>query len=331
MNVRSSREILLIIVCLALYAAGGCASSAEPKKFSSPQAAADSLVSALRDQDTSRLEKIFGPDGGEIISSGDPVADRAAGSRFLAAYDAQHRLQTDADGGSTTLLIGTQDWPFPVPIVKAEDSKYVFDTEAGKDELLNRRIGRNELSTEVVCLAVVDAERDYVRMRPMGGDLPLYARKLVSDPGTKNGLYWPTAAGEPPSPLGLLVAEAAAEGYGGAAAAAARAAGEHPPYHGYRYRLLTAQGAYANGGKTDYMVNGNLIGGFGVVAYPAQYGNSGIMTFITNHDGVVYQRDLGPSTESLAKAMTEFDPGPGWTRSADAAHTTTPADAISGP
>ena len=175
--------------------------------FASPQAAVDSLVAAVRAHDKAALEKIFGPDGAEIISSSDPVADRAEGERFLAAYDAQHRLDPGPGTDATTLIVGTQDWPFPVPIVKTDDNKkYFFDTEAGRDEILNRRIGRNELSTELVCLAIVDAERDYVTMRPMGGDLPIYARKILSDPGTKNGLYWPTAAGQPESPLGPLVA-----------------------------------------------------------------------------------------------------------------------------
>ena len=305
-------------------------SSAGQETFASPQAATDALVAAVRAHDKAQLEKIFGPDGSEIISSGDAVADRAEGERFLAAYDAQHRFDAGPGSNATTLIVGTQDWPFPVPIAKTDDNKkYFFDTEAGKDEILNRRIGRNELSTELVCLAIVDAERDYVTMRPMGGDLPVYARKILSDPGTKNGLYWPTAPGEPESPLGPLVAQAASEGYG-EKARAARDSGmtttdsqSHPPYHGYRYKLLISQGDAANGGKMDYFANGQLIGGFGVVAYPAQYGNSGIMTFITSHDGIVYQRDLGPDTEKTTQAMTEFDPGPGWTRAADAAHATT--------
>jgi hypothetical protein len=299
---------LLICLCLAV-ALTGCAS--EQRKFSTPDAAVNSLVDALRANNTSQLKKLFGPDGGEIVSSGDPVADRAQADQFLAAYDAQHRLQAEADGKST-ILVGPKDWPFPVPIVKS-DGQYVFDSAAGKDEILNRRIGRNELATEVVCLAIVDAQRDYVALRPMGGDLPRYAKKIVSDPGQKNGLYWPTAEGETPSPLGPLVAAASAEGYGKNRDTNAAP----PPYHGYRYGLLTSQGPNAPGGEEDYLINGELIGGFGVVAYPADYGNSGIMTFITNHDGVVYQCDLGEDTESIAKAMKRFDPGAGWTKCAD--------------
>jgi hypothetical protein len=310
MKVRPSHVRCVLAICLACIGLG-CAS--EQKKYSSPEVAASSLVDALRSHDSAQLKKVFGSDGEDIVSSGDPVADRAEIDRFLAAYDAQHRLQTDADG-SITLVVGDSDWPFPVPIVKS-NGDYIFDTAAGKDEILNRRIGRNELSTEQVCLAIVDAERDYVALNPMRTDLPEYARKIVSEPGKKNGLYWPTQPGEPQSPLGELVAQAADEGYGGTT----RAAGEPPPpYHGYCYRLLTSQGPHAPGGRLDYVVDGRLIGGFAVVAYPAQYGNSGIMSFITNHDGVVYQRDLGPETRKVAEALTEFDPGPGWTKATDA-------------
>jgi hypothetical protein len=200
-----------------------------------------------------------------------------------------------------------------VPIVKSNKG-YEFDSETGRDEILNRRIGRNELDAEQVCLAIVDAQREYVARNPMGSDLPEYARKLVSDAGTQDGLYWPTAEGEAPSPLGPLAASAAAEGY----TAARHDSGSGPrAYHGYRYKLLTRQGPHADGGALDYEVGGKFIGGFAVVAYPAQYGNSGIMTFITNHDGIVYQRDLGPDTQKLAEAVTEFDPGPEWTRCTD--------------
>jgi hypothetical protein len=296
---------ITLALLLCLLVGSGCASSGGQKRFKSPQAAADSLVQALRAHDTAQLKQIFGPDSGEIVSSGDAVADRNQADRFLAAYDQQHRFETEADG-DVTLVIGDQDWPFPVPIVK-NDNGYVFDTAAGKDEILNRRIGRNELDTEQVCLAVIDAQREYAQKRPMGGDMDEYAPKFISDPGKKNGLFWPTGEGEAPSPLGLLVAEASHEGY------TARTAGQPPPpYHGYYYRLLTSQGPHATGGAEDYLVKGHLIGGFAIVAYPAQYGNSGIMTFMTNQDGVLYQRDLGPDTEKVAQTITSFDPGPEW-------------------
>jgi hypothetical protein len=292
------------------------------ERFASPEVAVESLVAALRDNDDARLKKILGPAGDRILWSGDELADRADVARFLSLYDESHRVQPDAGGaaGTRTLLVGKQDWPFPVPIVKSGSgtgSAYVFDAEAGEEEVLNRRIGRNELDVEQVCLAITDAQREYVRLNPTGATLPEYARKLVSDPGTKNGLYWPTAEGEPESPLGALVAAAAAEGY--------RAGTTRPTeraYHGYVYRLLTAQGPHATAGALDYVVDGHLIGGFAVVACPAQYGNSGIMTFITNHEGVIYQRDLGPDTQRIAQSLTRFDPGPEWTVAGDSSQLT---------
>jgi hypothetical protein len=296
------------IVPALLLAACGC-SSAGQREFRSPDAAADALVDALRHKNPARVKQILGPASSDVLSSGDKAADRADLERFLALYKAKHRIESEP-GGASTLLVGDDDWPFPVPIVKSGDG-YVFDTEAGKDEILNRRIGRNELAVQQVCLAIADAQREYVRLRPMGGDLPAYARTLVSDPGTKNGLYWPTAEGEPPSPLGPLAARAVARGY---------SASSSSPYYGYHYRLLTAQGPNAPGGAMDYEVNGQLVGGFGIVAYPARYGNSGIMTFKTSHDGVVYQRDLGPDTPKLAQEITRFDPGPEWTKAAETSH-----------
>jgi hypothetical protein len=304
------------LVPFLLFGAIGCAATPQQKAFKSPQAAVDSLVDALRRQDRDRLKQVLGDAGVDLLASGDNVADKSDLSRFLAFYDTKHQLQDEADGAST-LLVGADDWPFPVPIVKAKGG-YVFDIEAGKDEVLNRRIGRNELAAQQVCLAIADAQREYVRLRPMGGDLPEYARKLVSDPGTKNGLYWPSGEGEEPSPLGELAAAAAEHGYG-----RSDRTDELPlrAYYGYRYRLLTRQGPHAPGGAIDYVVNGKLVGGFAVVAYPAKYGNSGIMTFITNHDGVVYQRDLGPETPRAAEGMSAFDPGPDWTKAADGSRT----------
>ena len=303
----------LILPIMLSHAVLGCASSSssDRAKFSSPHAAAQSLVDALRANDRARLDQILAPAADDILSSGDPVADRADAARFLALYDAGHRIQAEADGVHT-LIVGEADWPFPVPIVKA-GRKFVFDAETGREEILNRRIGRNELDAQQVCLAIVDAQREYVALRPTGGALPEYAQKLVSDTGKKNGLYWPTGEGEPASPLGPLVATAATEGYGSATAPASK----RPAYHGYHYRLLTSQGPHANGGALPYLIDGRLIGGFAVIAYPAEYGNSGIMTFITSHDGIVYQRDLGPETEILAQQIKSFDPGPEWTKVAE--------------
>jgi hypothetical protein len=318
-----------ICCCFALALAVGCASSSEMKpanpqeSFPTPDAAVLALVDALRQYDRPRLKQILGPDGDAILASGDPVADRADASKFLALYVDYHMISQGDDSGNYTLVVGKDSWPFPVPIVKS-GRKFIFDTETGREEVLNRRIGRNELAAQQVCLAIVDAQRDYVAMRPTAGDLPVYAQKLVSDAGTKNGLYWPTTADEAPSPLGPLIASAAAEGYGqpqndaAKAPAAATTRPSRTAYHGYHYRLLTAQGINARGGPFEYLINGRLIGGFGVVAYPAQYGNSGVMTFITNHEGVVYQSDLGPQTDLIAQKMSVFDPGPTWTKAGDA-------------
>ena len=296
----TSRIFLTLLALIAV----GCASS--QSHFDSPQAAADSLVAAVRAKDTAQLKKIFGKDSDAILASGDAVADDQQARKFLAAYDAKHSVQTDVSGNAN-LIIGPNDWPFPVPIVENDKGKFLFDTPAGEDEILNRRIGRNELDTQQVCLAIVDAQREYAHLRPMGGDFAQYAPKLISDPNMKNGLFWPTNEGEPLSPLGLLVAEASEEGY-----TARDKHGEPLPYHGYYYRLLTSQGANAPGGTADSSIDGKLIGGFALIAYPPQYGNSGVMTFLTNHDGVLYQRDLGENTASIAKAMTSFDPSSEW-------------------
>ena len=295
-----------ISFCLLAALLVGC-QNGSPRTFKSPDAAVDSLVSALRADDTKALDGIFGKDGKAIVSSGDAVADRNGYGRFVEAYDAKHQLTPAADG-EMTLTIGQGDWPFPVPIVKA-DKGWQFDTAAGKDEILNRRIGRNELSTIQVCLAIVDAQHEYARLDPTGQGLPVYERRIISEKGRKNGLYWPTPAGTETSPLGPLVAHAADEGY----ASGRDATGAAAPYHGYHYRLLTAQGPHARGGTMDYVIDSRLIGGFGVLAYPAEYGGSGVMTFMVNHEGVVYQRDLGPDTEQVAKSMKTFDPGDGWT------------------
>jgi hypothetical protein len=296
-------------LCVLALLAAGC-QSAPKGTYKSPEAAVDSLVNALRTGNTVQLDEIFGKDGAAIASSGDVVDDRNNYDKFIDAYDARHEL-TLVNEDEVTLVIGKTDWPFPVPIVK-ENGRWLFDTAAGKDEILNRRIGRNELETIQVCLAIVDAQREYARLDPNGAGLPVYAQRVISEPGKKNGLYWPTPEGTPPSPLGPLVAQAAEEGY----ATTRPITGEPAPYHGYHYRLLTSQGEHAPGGKRDYLVEGRLLGGFAVVAFPAEYGNSGIMTFVVNHEGVVYQKDLGSNTREAAMSISTFDPGEGWTQAA---------------
>jgi hypothetical protein len=280
------------------------AAVAQQKSFPSAEEAVKAAVAAAKSNNDNELLAIFGAQAKDILFSGDAVADKQRRERFLAAYDEKNRLATD--GESTILIVGKDDWPFPVPVVKQGQS-WVFDTEKGRQEILNRRIGENELDTIQTCLAIVDAQREYaIKDRDRNGLLE-YAQKFVSDPGKKNGLYWEAKAGEPQSPLGPIVVQARSEGYRGK-----QAGGGPVPYHGYYYKILTAQGKNASGGAYSYLVKGKMIGGFALVAYPAEYGNSGVMTFIVNHDGKVFQKNLGKNTASIAKSMTAYDPDSTW-------------------
>lgn len=274
------------------------------KMFSSPEEAVKAAIAAARSNNDKELLAIFGAQAKEILFSGDPVADKQRRAEFVAAYDQANRLSTD--GENRILIAGKQDWPFPIPIVKKGQS-WMFDTEQGKQEVLNRRIGGNELFTIQTMLAIVDAEREYAMKDRDRNGLLEYAQKFLSDPGKKNGLYWEAKAGEPESPLGPIMVQARSQGYG------AKITTAPGPYHGYNYRILTAQGKDAPGGAYSYFVKGKMIGGFAVVAYPAEYGNSGIMTFIVNYDGKVFQKNLGPNTAAAAKSMKEYNPDKTWT------------------
>lgn len=274
--------------------------------YATPDDAVRALVAAVRSDDTRRVHEILGPGTHRLVLSGDPVADRQSRGRFLEIFDARSRIEVDGDA-KATLLIGDKDWPFPFPLVKGAGG-WRFDARAGAEEILNRRIGRNELSAIQVCLAYVDAQREYAQTEGRRGGLREYAMKLVSTNGKRDGLYWRTGEGEPLSPFGPLASKAKAEGYGKGANAV------NEPYHGYFYRILTRQGGDAPGGAYDYVVDGRMIGGFALVAYPARWGASGVMTFIVSHDGVVYQKNLGKQTEALALGMTSFDPDPTWTK-----------------
>jgi hypothetical protein len=274
------------------------------KTFSSPEEAVKAAIAAARSNNDKELLAIFGPQSKEILFSGDPVADKQRRAEFVADYDQANRLSTE--GENRILIVGKQDWPFPIPIVQKGQS-WMFDTEKGKQEVLNRRIGGNELFTIQTMLAIVDAQREYAMKDRDRNGLLEYAQKFLSDPGKKNGLYWQAKAGEPESPLGPIIVQARSQGYGGKATTAPG------PYHGYNYRILTAQGKDAPGGAYSYLVKGKMIGGFAVVAYPAEYGNSGIMTFIVNYDGKVFQKNLGPNTAAVAKSMKEYNPDKSWT------------------
>lgn len=294
-----------VLWLFALSVASAVAAASPQRSFSTADEAAGALVQAAKAHDRAALVAILGPGSDEWISSGDAVADRAAAERFVAAYEQKHAIAPD--GEHATLLLGPDDWPFAFPLVRSGEG-WRFDTQAGKDELLARRIGQNELAAINVMLAIVDAQRDYASD---WSEVPQYARKFASSPGKQDGLYWPTAPGEPASPLGALVTQAAGEGY------PLDRKNEAPrPYHGYQFRMLESQGPNAAGGSMDYVVQGRMIGGFAAIAYPAQYGNSGVMTFLVNHEGVVLQKDLGPETAKQARAITRFDPGPGWTPAA---------------
>lgn len=292
--------IIAAVIVFAGFYQSAFAADAKQKSFRSPEEAVKTLIDAVKGNDAKELLTIFGPEGKELISSGDEVADKAGRDRFVKAYEEMNKLVNENDK-KVILHVGSENWPFPIPVVK-KGEYWFFDTKAGKEEILNRRIGRNELNAIQVCLAYVDAQREYVLKDRDGDKLLEYAQKFVSKKGEKDGLYWEAREGEEQSPLGPLMAKAVKEGYTG------KKSGDKPsPYHGYYYKILKAQGKNAPGGEYDYMVKGKMIGGFALVAYPAEYGNSGIMTFIVNHDGVVYEKDLGKDTEKIATAMKKFD------------------------
>ncbi|HTS84306.1 MAG TPA: DUF2950 domain-containing protein [Usitatibacter sp.] len=280
--------------------------AAAQSTFASPEDAAKALADAIRAHDGHALLAVVGPSSRSWLFSGDKVSDENDWKAFLAAYDEKNSIAKTGDA-KATLNVGKDDWPFPAPIVK-KGGKWSFDAEAGREEIVNRRVGRNELDTIQTMLAIVDAQREYAASDANGSGFPDYARRFVSSPGKKDGLYWKTDAGQPESPLGPLVAEAATEGYG----KHARKEGQRPSFHGYHYRMLTAQGKDAPGGVEDYVVGTRLMGGFAVVAWPAKYRSSGVMTFIVNHEGVVYEKDLGPQTASIAESMTRYNPDPTW-------------------
>jgi hypothetical protein len=295
--------VLAVVLALVLYATSAAAAEPAQRTFATPDEAVAALVAAVKADKIKELREVLGNAGG-ALSSGDKVADRAAADAFVREYDAKHSVTVD--GNKATLVIGKDDFPFAFPLVKVGD-KWRFDTAAGIDELNARRIGANELNTINVLQAIVDAQRDYASEDRDGDGVVSYARKIISTPGKRDGLYWKTKPGEPPSPLGELIAQASGEGYGKDNSKGPKA------YQGYYYRALKGQAKSDDTPAFDYVVHGRAIGGFAVVAYPAKYGSSGIMTFIVNQDGTIYESDLGPSTASRAGAMTKFDPGKGWT------------------
>ena len=301
---RAPHHVGAAIIVTMTALAGAAAGAAEQETFATPQEAVDSLLAAARADNADKLLKVLGPGSKKLIGSGDAVADAQSRSKFVTAYEEGNQIEPEGDD-RVILAVGKDDWPFPFPIVK-QGGNWRFDATAGAEEIFARRIGANELDAIEVCRAYVDAQREYAEKDRNHDGFVEYAQKFLSSPGKHDGLYWPAPAGEEESPIGPLMATARAEGY------STKAEGAHRPYHGYYYRILKGQGAAARGGAYEYVLNGHMIAGFALVAFPAQYGVSGIMTFIVNHDDVVYQKDLGPGTPKLAREMTLFDPDSSW-------------------
>ena len=271
--------------------------------YSSPEEAVNGLIAAVRANDTMAMLAILGQGSKEMLSSGDAVADRTGREKFLKAYDEKNILQQGPED-NWVLSVGNDNWPMPIPIVK-KGAKWLFDTQEGKQEILNRRIGRNELQVMNVLHAYVDAQHEYASKDCSGGGKVEFAQRLISTKGRHDGLYWEATDGEEESPLGPLVAQAAEEGYSNA---------DISPFHGYYFRVLTGQGSHAEGGAYDYVVSGKMILGFAILAYPAEYKNSGVMTFIVNQEGIIYEKNLGSDTKQKSEAIKLFDPDPTWNK-----------------
>lgn len=302
------RHLLLLLSIALLLPISACkkqesaTAQAGPATFASPQEAGKALADAAKSQNQDELLRIFGSGSADIISAGDAVEDKTALSGFVQAYQVMNRWRKLSDS-SEMLLVGADNQAFPIPLKKNAAGQWYFDASAGKEEILSRRIGHNEITTIGVCAALVDAQTEYFSQKH--GGVKQYAQKFISDPGQENGLYWPEISGQPRSPLGPLAAYATAEGY-------KADPNRHQSFNGYYYVMLDKQGANAIGGTKNYVVNGKMIGGFAAIAYPAQYGDSGIMTFLINQNGLILQKDLGKATDQVAAAMTEFNPDETW-------------------
>ena len=329
MNNRKTTCIFWALSCITaggiLLGAAGCGNTATPPPLTSAQTpeqapgapgvgqplfasdseAMDALLGAVKAQDHDKVHEILGPAWKELVS-GDKVEDGNAFKEF-AAHAAEHTELQKKDATTSIINVGKDSWPFPIPIAQTADGKWFFDTEAGKAEILNRRIGGNELDTIQVCRDYVQAQREYASKDRDGSGVLKYAQRILSTSGKMDGLYWSVNPGQEPSPFGPLMGQAAMEGY-------EQTTGHpHEPYHGYHFRVLKQQGPAAPGGQYNYVINGNMIAGFALVAFPADYGSSGIMTFIVSHQGKVFQKDLGPDTSEIAKKMIEYNPDSSWT------------------
>ncbi len=290
--------LMLVMSALCFAQANG------EKTFASPGDAVQALYKAAKSDNSAGMDALFGKNAQKILNTGDPTADKNMVSNFVRRYDQMHRVVMEPDG-DVTLYVGAENWPMPIPILKNGSGQWYFDTEAGIREILYRRVGTNENDAIETLQTLVDAQREYASQPRDGNTTKQYALKFVSTAGKQDGLYWKTDDSQPASPIGPLIAEAASQGYD-------VQQGKPTPFHGFYFRMLMKQGADAKGGARDYVVDGRLTRGFAFVAYPAEYRNSGVMTFMVNQDGVVYEKDLGPDTDKLGAAMTEYNPDSSW-------------------
>jgi hypothetical protein len=309
-KILSSHLVLFAAILLTISLLTSCSNTESPKTttqktFASPTDAGAAFLDAAKSGDQAALLTIFGPNASGVLFSGDAVKDKDALQDFVAAYNQMHRWREIKVGGEI-LYVGADNFPFPIPLGKNAAGQWEFDTAAGKDEILARRIGKDELTAIAACSAVANAQQQYFSQLHDGATVKQYAQKFISDDGKQNGLYWPAQTGQPPSPLEDVRDFAKAAGYSNS--------GSQPqPFDGYYFRILTRQGDKTPGGTKDYLVNGQLTGGFAILAYPAEHRKSGIMTFVVGKDGIVYQKDLGEKTTDVAAAMTEYNPKDGWT------------------
>ena len=295
---------MMASLTISIVIVGSMSIAYAQQSFKTPEEAVQALASAIKNDWPRGVTTVLGRGGTDIVSSGDEVADEDIRAKFLAAYDAKHQVTMQGDD-KAILIIGQADYPLPIPLVR-KNSVWQFDTVAGRQEILYRRIGRNELDTIQACLAYVDAQNEYSDTDRTGAGMATYAQRIISRPGKKDGLYWPSSDGSDESPLGELVAQATAEGY--------RPGRGRTPFHGYYFKILKKQGVAAPGGAINSVVQGKMIGGFALVAYPADYGNSGVMTFLVNHTGQVFQKDLGVRTAKFAERMVAFNPDQTWSK-----------------
>lgn len=306
---RTSAHVVTVAAILLPLLVGSVlsvAQQANEKTFASPGEAVLALYNAVKGNDAQAENAVLGSNANAILHTGDAVADKNMEEQFVQRYDKMHRVVVEPDQ-TVTLYVGAENWPLPIPLVKNSSGAWYFDTTTGMKEILYRRVGRNENDAIDIMYSLVDAQREYQSQVRDGEKTAHYAAKFLSDDGKQNGLYWKTTDNQPPSPIGPLLVSAAGQGYN-------MQQGKPEPYHGYYYRILTKQGPAAKGGAKDYMVNGVLAKGFAFVAYPAEYRNSGVMTFIVNQDGTVYESDLGADTEKIAESMTDYNPDSAWQR-----------------